>query len=379
VPFPLTPADALALADVSSNPNDAESPVDYRDTANNIVITPMGFGSVPAPTFPQSEGAAGDAFWAEFNEVVQLQKLRKENPGRSIADFIDVPALFLANGWTTLATASAAVRSDFPTHFPTLMVGKLLSRDCNARPDCRDTDPTCCVTFRTDVTPKRSGSDFVRNQVLLARLIGWAVSEVSDSAFATKWYYGRPRPEEVAMAVKGGDYGACTRVPDAMKSTLAAPGFGMGAAADFTAYDTPGSGGTKDDCTMTSCGSPRHPSFPAMHSAASAASLYLPLVLKLNTAQITELRKLDFAVATSRTFAGVHYPTDNRAGLNVGQEVLAKQLPGFFADQFGGSSKGKETLRAKVEAELAALSYDWRDHQACTGAQCSSQAEAFPL
>lgn len=161
------------------------------------------------------------------------------------------------------------------------------------------------------------------------------------------------------------------------QSTLAAPSFGMDTAADFTAYDTPGSSGTRGDCTPTSCGSPRHPSFPVMHSAASSASLYLPLVLKLNTAQITELRKLDFAVATSRTFAGVHYPTDNRAGLNIGHEVLAKQLPGVFASQFGRGSTGKAALEANVKQELETLAYDWREHQACTSAQCADFADAW--
>ena len=39
--------------------------------------------------------------------------------------------------------------------------------------------------------------DFVDGPVLLARIIGWAVSEVSPSAFACKWAEGRARPETV--------------------------------------------------------------------------------------------------------------------------------------------------------------------------------------
>merc|ERR1712176_14089 len=35
----------------------------------------------------------------------------------------------------------------------------------------------------------------------------------------------------------------------------------------------------------------------------------------------------DYAVAYSRTIAGVHYPGDNVAGLKVGQQILANMLP----------------------------------------------------
>ena len=66
---------------------------------------------------------------------------------------------------------------------------------------------------------------------------------------------------------------------------------------------------------------------------------------------------------------------------NVGREVLAKQLPTYFAGQFGGSKRVE--LQAKVEKkiskELEALAYDWCKHHGCTGTQCSSHAGAFPL
>jgi len=66
-------------------------------------------------------------------------------------------------------------------------------------------------------------------------------------------------------------------------------------------------------------GSPKHPSWPAMHSAASSASLWLAVVADLTEEQYCEVLRTDHSVAYARTIAGVHYPKDNIAGLNMGQ------------------------------------------------------------
>ena len=67
-------------------------------------------------------------------------------------------------------------------------------------------------------------------------------------------------------------------------------------------------------------GSPLHPSWPAMHSAASSASLWLPVVDDLTEDQYCQVLRTDHAVSYARTVAGVHYRVDNIAGLNMGQE-----------------------------------------------------------
>jgi hypothetical protein len=67
-------------------------------------------------------------------------------------------------------------------------------------------------------------------------------------------------------------------------------------------------------------GSPNHPSWPAMHSAASSASLWLAVVANLTDDQYCQVLRTDHAVAYARTVAGVHYTADNIAGLNMGQE-----------------------------------------------------------
>merc|ERR1719263_2153745 len=102
------------------------------------------------------------------------------------------------------------------------------------------------------IVPQRSAADFVNTHVLLARLAGWAVSVVSPAAFASKWHHGRARPEEVAWAVARGQLPSA---PWAVAQAIQA--MNLTSAADFTAYPE---------------GSPRHPSYPAMHSAASSAS-----------------------------------------------------------------------------------------------------------
>lgn len=73
------------------------------------------------------------------------------------------------------------------------------------------------------------------------------------------------------------------------------------------------------DFTQYPEGSPNHPSWPAMHSAASSASLWLAVVADLTDEQYCQVLRTDHSVAYARTVAGVHYPGDNIAGLNMGQ------------------------------------------------------------
>ncbi len=73
--------------------------------------------------------------------------------------------------------------------------------------------------------------------------------------------------------------------------------------------------------------------------------------MDLSPEQIAEARKLDYAVATFRSVAGVHYDSDNRAGLALGQEVIAKQLPEVLA-RFGADP-------AAVRAKIEKVRHDW--------------------
>ena len=61
---------------------------------------------------------------------------------------------------------------------------------------------------------------------------------------------------------------------------------------------------------------------------------------------------LDYSIAYARTVAGVHYASDNIAGLMVGQEILAQKLPGYLNNEYGADF----TL---VKRAVEAAKYDW--------------------
>ena len=73
-------------------------------------------------------------------------------------------------------------------------------------------------------------------------------------------------------------------------------GVGITKATQFTAYEG---------------GSPHHPSYPAMHSAASGWSFVSQILYHPTPAMVCESIKTDFAVSWARTVAGVHFYLDN--------------------------------------------------------------------
>jgi len=301
VEYPLNNDGALALRS-----SDAESPVLQTDSL--VMVSPSWVGSATHP----DDSEATSLFWAEFEEVVDFQLTRRADPSLAADEYLTLPLIM--QGFS-LTDGADAVHSEFPNTWPTSLVKELLGAGARM-------DPT--------IVPQRSQTDFVNTDVLLARMTGWAVSVVSPSAFACKWANGRARPEEVAWAVAQGAIAA----PDAIASKV--QGMQLTSAADFTAYPE---------------GSPRHPSYPAMHSAASSSSLWLAVVMDLTDAQIAEARRVDWAVSRFRTFAGVHYDSDNRAGLALGQEVIARELASFL-QTFGADA-------AAVEAKIARYRFDW--------------------
>ncbi|MEE2901198.1 MAG: hypothetical protein VYC39_02665 [Myxococcota bacterium] len=293
--FPLTPSQAAKLAN-----SNAVSP--FLESDQRVVVRP---NFLPLPTHPGDPG-----FWKEFEDIVDFQIARRN--GDLAAESMDLPKIF--NGYD-MDEASQAVRADFPSKWPTALTEQLLAEGAK---------------IDRSIIPGKTNAEFVDGPVLLARIIGWAVSEVSPSAFACKWSQGRARPESVAWAVKNGELDAPAHIKAKIdEMNLARP-------EDFTAYEE---------------GSPRHPSWPAMHSAASCASLYLGVLLDLTPEQLEETKKVDWAVAKFRSFAGVHYDTDNRAGLALGQEVIAQELPEVLK-RFGADP---DAVRAKIEK----VRHDW--------------------
>lgn len=314
VDFPLDAQEVEALKTTN-----AVSPILTTDP--RVVVTPEDMFTemgIPEPTFPGDEG-----FWDEFEAIIDFQAKRKDSTVGP-EQFFDLPTIFEGK---TMEEAAQAVRADFPSHFPSLLVQQFLQEGAKVDPE---------------VIPQ-TGSDFVRGPVLLSQLIGWSVSKVSPSAFAAKWNQGRPRPESVAWAVQQGELEAPPHIREKIEA------MGLTKPEDFTAYQE---------------GCPRHPSWPAMHSAASSSSLYLAVVMDLSPEQIAEARKLDYAVATSRSLAGVHYESDNLAGLALGEEVVARELPDFLA-QFASSPEEAEQIRASTKAKIARIreGHNWLTYE----------------
>merc|ERR1719264_28807 len=101
------------------------------------------------------------------------------------AKMVGLPAIF--QGYT-MEQGAAAVEADFPSKFPTECVEQFLGQG---------------VDFDETIVPHNTADDFVNKQVMLSRIIGWAIATVSPVCFASKWHEGRPRPEEVAWAWPG--------------------------------------------------------------------------------------------------------------------------------------------------------------------------------
>jgi hypothetical protein len=106
------------------------------------------------------------------------------------------------------------------------------------------------------------------------------------------------------------------------------------------------------DFTHYQEGCPLHPSWPAMHSASSASSLWLAVVADLTPDQYCQVLRTDYAVSFARTVAGVHYTTDNIAGLNLGQKVLAEKLADHLSEKYGADHQA-------VQEKIDLLTFDW--------------------
>ena len=266
------------------------------------------------PTHPEQRD-----FWPEFHEVVVAQHYRKraeENPCKRDPIAEVMPAMTqLWRGFGILDVAEA-VHDEFPGIYHNQMIANWLAKN-----DLQG----------SDVIPKTGMIDFLRGPVFLSDMVGYAIRAVGECNFTLKWKVGRARPEEVAFK-------AITTNSNVPRETLKLlEGMRLRTATEFTAYDE---------------GSPTHPSWPAMHSAASAGSYWLDITMDLTEEQLCDARMLDYSVSYARTVAGVHYRTDNEAGLMVGQEILYQRLPTYLHDVYGADKN-------KVEALADEKKYDW--------------------
>lgn len=267
------------------------------------------------PSMPNSNPE--HPFWKELEEVVdaQLDRLGGVNP----TAIMTLPALW--EGFNIEQVADA-VHDEYPGYWQAELLKNLWAEG---------------VSIDYEILPFRSRLDFIGLQVRLADLNTWAIGIVSAPNFCLKWSAGRARPEEIVHMIARGELMETHGVPENL--VVKVRSMGLTSAQSFTAYDE---------------GSPVHPSWPAMHSAASSASLWLAVVLNLTPDQYCEALRVDFAVSYARTVAGVHYPTDNIAGLNLGTEIMHERLADHLSQAYGSDAN-------KVQEKLNRLKFDWAD------------------
>jgi len=259
-------------------------------------------------------------FWPEFNQVVDMQLLRRNNSDKLATEAISwfpLPQLWKS---FTVNEVAEAVRADFPGNWHVKLIMQFLKSGG--------------LVIDNGIIPKRSTEQFLHRQVMLADLNTWAVSLTGPTNFAAKYYAGRARPEEIAWQLTNEEY-ISSHVP--FDLSLKLKKMNLTKMEEFTAYEE---------------GSPIHPSWPAMHSAASAISLWLPVVARLKATQREEAKRMDLAISMARTVAGVHYVSDNVAGLKMGQEIIAGELPRYLAERYGADP-------LKVKRCIERLRFDW--------------------
>jgi len=328
--FPLSEYDATFLRENSNSdsvmlPAEGCSGVSFTELKKSLKKK----GAYP-PTYPEDK-----AFWGELREVAYAASERKkyeQNKKKGAPD--PLPKVMkrithLWNGKLDIVEVAEAVRAEFPGVYHRELITEWLTEDSLKRKS---------TLFQTN----NPNTDFLRFEIMLSDMTGHAIRLVGPCDFSLKWDVGRPRPEEVAWKVKKNKLKVpVTKPKDDDDLLKLIRDIDFNSATEFTAYDE---------------GSPNHPSYPAMHSAASAGSFWLDVLMDLNKYQLCEARMLDYSVSYARTVAGVHYASDNIAGLMVGQEILAQKLPQYLHDEYGADF-------TKVTEAVKAARFDWNDFE----------------
>lgn len=265
---------------------------------------------------PSHPGQAG--FWDELFEVAEVQKQRLN--GTDVNKVLPLPDIW--QDFDTLEDVANAVHDEYPGLHHQALIGYLMRNG---------------ATVDNNTVPQHCNAEFLRGIVMLSHLNTWAIAEVGPVNFAVKYHQGRARPEEVAYKISTPELNATDGVPQKLLDII--PQNSLSTAEEFTAYPE---------------GSPMHPSWPAMHSAASVGSTWLAVVLNLSDEQHCQAKLVDYGVAYARTVAGVHYASDNIAGLRLGQQIMEDKLPSYLEEKYGADP-------ALVQAKIAAVHFDWDD------------------
>jgi hypothetical protein len=270
------------------------------------------------PLHPTTDSSS--PYWSELEHVVDVQVMRRAG-NVDPQTIMPMPALWAGR---TMNDVADSVHDEYPGIQHVALI-QVMEGSTNG------------LTVDNNVIPFTVKVEFIRQIVMVADLVTWAIARVGPLNFGIKWTTGRVRPEEIAYQITeaAADSALAAAVPPGLMTKIKALGLASGES--FTAYEE---------------GSPNHPSWPAMHSAGSAASLWMAVVLELTEDEWCEVKLTDYAVSYARTVAGVHYVSDNIAGLALGQEIVARRLPEYLNEKYGSDI-------AAVEAKVASKRFDW--------------------
>jgi hypothetical protein len=304
---------------IDNIPSKLESVSVIASNNDRVVIDPS---TIQPPTYTDSSD-----FWNELCDVSKLVYLGKNNikVGKtkdvikrdSISSIVDLESDFCSRtlqkyyNVKTYNDGAQLVRADHPLHILSSLTENLLKSNARMR----------------NILPSVNFNRFTDSVVLSAHIIGWAVHTVSPSAFACKWYYGRPRPEEVIYSWANGGITPPSNVENILET--------------FVDKDSVRS--NMHSYTLYNEGCPNHPAYPAMHGAAAGAGLLLPVIFDLFEAEEEEVRRTVLNIALFRDVAGVHYETDSLMGISLGEQVLEQKLPGFL-ESYGANRSEIESL-----------------------------------
>jgi len=270
------------------------------------------------PDHPSSNMKAD--YWKKFDKVITLRSMGgKAKAKGALRKYMQLPSK-----WErfTVEGVAQAVYDEYPGSHQADFLADLVGGKYGP------------IEYDSAIIPTRSESQFLREVVTLAYINTWSIALVGPHNFGAKWFGGRARPEEIAWLIKNGQ----VQAPKKIKKRISEiPDFNK--ATDFTRY-------RGRNARLGREGSPRHPSWPAMHSAGSNMSFWLQIIMNLTPKQLCEAKKVDFAVSFARTVAGVHFEDDNMAGLKMGQEIVARALPAHFAKKYKGDAN---VIQQKVE------------------------------
>jgi len=256
-----------------------------------------------------------EEFWTQLIEVaegVQMARSRRWKPFVNVPYMEDTPTSgCIIKDYKVHRPDQAAelVHADWPDEIVNHLCEFLIGKEAKWR----------------NITNEGNYGNFTNGPVFINRVIGWAIHHVSPTCFAHKWYYGVPRPEEVIGAFVRGEIHSPNEEQNKKLRKIIKGSWTRDILRDqrlFTMYkgNTPGS-----------IGSPKHPSFGAMHSAMAAVTLILPVFFDLTPEELYEVRQTTVNTSWYRLLAGVHYRMDNMYGIELGERVVEKVLPSYLA------------------------------------------------